>query len=412
MPEYVPVSFSALPLASSVSPSDQTLVVQAGVAKRAPFSALPTAPAGPPGPQGPPGSQIITGSSTPTSSLGNSGDVYIQINTGDVYKKTGNTWNLIGNIKGPPGQPGQQGPAGQPGRNPEILFGTEDPDNGIGNNGDLYINTNTGQLFSKTGNTWVFKVSLKGERGTQIYSGNTPPAEYLGLNGDYYINTTNGNLFRKQNGDWTLIYNLGSTGNSGSGTSVYFVENIPSNADGNNGDVAIIQWKGSIYRKQSGSWANILPDTPKIMTKANKLLNWDLDTSENQRWEFNELGHQILDLKRSVSEFYIRIHSDTRFYYEILGWEQQLHIRIEKKPNFDFTLHYRASSGSATLRTADQSSNVIGLNFNITLGIGERIIIYNSKFPDYPNTHYIIQTFRPNLNDPENFDDMYSWIYQ
>ena len=148
------------------------------------------------------------------------------------------------------------------------------------------------------------------------------------------------------------------------------------------------------------------------MTKANKLLNWDLVTSQNQRWEFNELGHQILDLKRSVSEFYIRIRSDTRFYYEILGWEQQLHIKIEKNPSFNFTLYYRTCTESATLRTANQSDNVIGLNFNITLGIGERIIIYNSKFSDYPNTHYIIQTFRPNLNDPENFDDMYSWIYQ
>jgi hypothetical protein len=411
MPEYVPVSFSALPLVSSVSPSDQTLVVQAGVAKRAPFSALPTAPAGPPGPQGPPGSQIITGSASPTSSLGNNGDIYIQINTGDVYRKTGNTWNLIGNIKGPQGEPGQQGPTGQPGTNPEILFGTEDPDNGIGNNGDLYINTNTGQLFSKVNNNWVFRIFLKGERGTQIYSGNTPPAEYLGLNGDYYINTTNGNLFRKQNGDWTLIYNLGSTGNSGSGTTVYFVEDIPSDADGNNGDVAIIRWEGSIYRKQSGSWA-ILPDIPKIMTKVNKLLDWDLDTSENQRWELDEASHQILNLSPSVSEFYIRIYSGIQFYYEILGWEQQLHIRIEKNPSFNFTLHYRASSDSATLRTANQSGNVIGLNFNITLGIGERIIIYNSKFRDYPNTHYIIQTFRPNINTPQAFPTMYSWIYQ
>jgi hypothetical protein len=412
MPEYVPVSFSALPLVSSVSPSDQTLVVQAGVAKRASFSALPTAPAGPPGPQGPPGSQIITGSAPPTTSLGNSGDVYILINTGDVYKKTGNTWNLIGNIKGPPGEPGQQGPAGQPGTNPEILFGLVDPDNTIGNNGDLYINTNTGELFSKVNNNWVFRIFLKGERGTQIYSGNTPPTEYLGLNGDYYINTTNGNLFRKQEGDWTLIYNLGSTSSGSSGSNIYFVQDVPSNADGNDGDVAIIRWEGSILQKQLGTWYNGLPDRPTIMTKSNKLLNWDLVTSQNQRWEFNELGHQILDLKRSVSEFYIRIHSDTRFYYEILGWEQQLHIKIEKNPSYDFTLHYRTCTGSDTVTSADQSGNVIGLNFNITLGVGEKMIFYNSKFPDYLNTHYIIQTFRPNLNNPEDFDDMYSWIYQ
>jgi len=364
MPEYVPVSFSALPLASSVSPSDQTLVVQAGVAKRAPFSALPTAPAGPPGP---PGSQIITGSASPTSSLGNNGDIYIQINTGDVYKKTGNTWNLIGNIKGPPGQPGQQGPAGQ-----------------------------------------------QGERGTQIYSGNNPPPQHLGLNGDYYINTTNGNLFRKQNGDWTLIYNLGSTGNSGSGTTVYFVENIPSNADGNDGDVAIDvgddTYSGLIRYKYLGNWV-YNNNQPKVMTNRNKRLFWGLVTSEEQRWDFDEQHHQIFDLYRNTTEFYIRFSHNERFYYEILGWEQQLHIRINRQADSNFTLTYRTINGTATLNSANQSGNVIGLDFNVTLGRGERMIFYNSG-PFYTDQHYFIDTFRPSPNVPQNFGSMYFWIYQ
>ena len=414
MPEYVPVSFSALPLVSSVSPSDQTLVVQAGVAKRAPFSALPTAPAGPPGPQGPPGSQIITGSAPPTTSLGNSGDVYIQINTGDVYRKTGNIWNLIGNIKGPPGEPGQQGPVGQPGRNPEILFGVGEPDNAIGNNGDLYINTNTGELFSKVNNNWVFRIFLKGERGTQIYSGNTPPVEYLGLNGDYYINTTNGNLFRKQEGDWTLIYNLGSTSSS-SGSNIYFVQNVPSNADGNDGDVAIIvgssQSSGAIFYKQSGNWVSS-NNEPKVMTNRNKRLFWGLITSEEQRWGFNKQHYQIFDLYPNTTEFYIRFSPNDKFYYEILGWEQQLHIRIDRRVNSNFTLTYRTLNGTATLNSADQSSNVISLNFNITLEKGERMIFYNADPSFYTDQHYFIDTFRPSPGVPQNFSSMYSWIYE
>jgi hypothetical protein len=388
-------------------------VVQAGVAKRAPFSALPTAPAGPPGPQGPPGSQIITGSAPPTTSLGNSGDVYIQINTGDVYKKTGNTWNLIGNIKGPQGEPGQQGPSGQPGRSPEILFGVGDPDNAIGNNGDLYINTNTGELFSKVNNNWVFRIFLKGERGTQIYSGNAPPNQFIGLNGDYYINTTNGNLFRKQEGDWTLIYNLGSTSSS-SGSNIYFVQDVPSNADGNNGDVAIdvgnTQNSGLIRYKQSGNWV-YSTNEPKVMTNRNKRLFWGLPTSEEQRWDFNKQHHQILDLYPQTTEFYIRFSPNNEFYYEILGWEQQLHIQIDRQANSNFTLTYRTINGTATLNSADQSSNVIGLNFNITLEKGERMIFYNSGI-FYTDQHYFIDTFRPSLSVPQNFDDMYSWIGQ
>jgi hypothetical protein len=294
------------------------------------------------------------------------------------------------------------------------LFGVGEPNNAIGNNGDLYINTNTGELFSKVNNNWVFRIFLKGERGTQIYSGNNPPPQHLGLIGDYYINTTNGNLFRKQNGDWTLIYNLGSTGNSGSGTSVYFVENIPSDADGNNGDVAIVvgssQYSGAIFYKQSGNWVTVINE-PKVMTTSNKLLFWGLLTSEEQRWDFNELHHQIFDLRPDTTEFYIRFSHNERFYYEILGWEQQLHIRIDRQANSNFTLTYRTINGTATLNSANQSGNVIGLDFNITLGRGERMIFYNSG-PFYTDQHYFIDTFRPSPNVPQNFGSMYFWIYQ
>jgi hypothetical protein len=405
MPEYVPVSFSALPLASSVSPSDQTLVVQAGVAKRAPFSALPTAPAGPPGPQGPPGSQIITGSAPPTTSLGNSGDVYIQINTGDVYKKTGNTWNLIGNIKGPQGEPGQQGPVGQPGRNPEILFGVGDPDNAIGNNGDLYINTNTGELFSKVNNNWVFRIFLKGERGTQIYSGNTSPNQFIGLNGDYYINTTNGNLFRKQEGDWTLIYNLGSTGSSGnSGGTVYFTESIPHDSEGNDGDIAIVTGlaypSGLIYQKQSNTWVN--PHGAQIRTSYNKLSRLAITTSENQRWQLDRIYHEIFDLDPFYSEYYITLPNDTRFYCEILGWGNQLHIRINKRPDSNFVLCYETSNDRITLGS---SPEVIGLDFYVNFEMGGRIIVYNADLSYYTYQYYCIQAFGQGISGYS-----YNWI--
>ena len=413
MPEYVPVSFSALPLASSVSPSDQTLVVQAGVAKRAPFSALPTAPAGPPGPQGPPGSQIITGSSPPTSSLGNSGDVYIQINTGDVYKKTGNTWNLIGNIKGPQGEPGQQGPAGQTGTNPEILFGVGEPNSSIGNNGDLYINTNTGELFSKVNNDWVFRTILRGERGTQIYSGNTSPNQLIGLNGDYYINTSNGDLFKKEEGNWTLIYNLGSGSISNSGgIAFYFVENTNYLPQGNYGDVAIIYGEnvnsGVIFQKESNNrWVS--RSIAKVMTAHNKLLDWSLNTSQNQRWKLNYVLHEILELNPSKSEFYIRFSNELRFYSEMLGWGQQLRIRIGRQPDSHFVLHYRTLGGTATLSSQD-NPDYFALDFNINLGFGERITVYNTNPSYYPELHYFIETFRPSINNPEDFYYMYSWV--
>jgi hypothetical protein len=406
MPEYVPVSFSALPLASSVSPSDQTLVVQAGVAKRAPFSALPTAPAGPPGPPGPPGSQIITGNSVPTSALGNSGDIYIQINTGDVYKKTGNTWNLIGNIKGPPGEPGQQGPPGQAGRNPEILFGTAPPDNAIGSNGDLYINTNTGELFSKINNTWTFRLVIKGERGTQIYSSNTSPSQHIGLNGDYYINTTNGNLFKKQEGDWTLIYNLGSTSGGGSGgeSNVYITQNAPHDTEGNDGDIAIAVGpgypSGAIYQKQSGTWNN--PHGAQIRTSYNKLFKWGAVTSEESRWLIYTIYHEIFELDPSYPEFYATLPNDSKFYCEIIGWDNRLYIRINKRPDSGFTLFYETSNNRIIL---SNPGNVLGLDFVVDFEMGGRIIVYNADTDYYENQYYCIQSFGRSIRSYS-----YSWI--
>jgi len=356
MPEYVPVSFSALPLASSVRPSDQTLVVQAGVAKRAPFSALPTAPAGPPGPPGPPGTQIITGSSAPTTGLGNSGDIYIQINTGDVYRKTGNTWNLIGNIKGPPGEPGQQGPAGQ--------------------------------------------------RGTQIYSGNSLPQQYFGMEGDYFINVITGNLFKKQDGDWTLIYNLGSN-SSGGGNAVYFVLSVPSNADGNNGDIAISLKSGQIFQKQSGNWV-YNHNHPRIMTRDNRIATLQMDAGVNPRI-LEYVQYQIFDLDPTRSQFDIDFSAYDRFYYEILTWGHKVRFRMEKRDGQDFTLHFIKPSGKFTYSSTSQPTNTISLNFEITFGMGDRVICYNSN-PDInyinnPGQHYFIQVFRSDI-----YVDDYDWL--
>lgn len=49
------------------------------------------------------GLNVLTGAGAPTSLLGRNGETYINAITGDVYTKTGATWNLTGNIRGPSG---------------------------------------------------------------------------------------------------------------------------------------------------------------------------------------------------------------------------------------------------------------------------------------------------------------------
>ena len=60
-------------------------------------------------------SQWLTGLTAPSDSVGSEGDMYLDTVTGDVYQKTGGTWNLQGNIKGPAGEKGETGATGATG---------------------------------------------------------------------------------------------------------------------------------------------------------------------------------------------------------------------------------------------------------------------------------------------------------
>lgn len=67
---------------------------------------IPLGPAGPPGPsgaQGPlgqsgtPGTSLLTGNGVPSNDIGNDGDSYIELNTGDVWRKSAGAWAMTGN---------------------------------------------------------------------------------------------------------------------------------------------------------------------------------------------------------------------------------------------------------------------------------------------------------------------------
>jgi hypothetical protein len=60
------------------------------------------------------GATWLSGSGAPGSSLGNDGDYYLDTDTGDVYNKATGTWTVITNIKG---EQGEQGPPGTDGSN-------------------------------------------------------------------------------------------------------------------------------------------------------------------------------------------------------------------------------------------------------------------------------------------------------
>lgn len=122
--------------------------------------------------QGPAGSGAPSawrsGAIVPSDSLGLNGDYYLRTTTGDVFFKSANTYSIVANIKGPPGetgpigQTGASGPAGSTWRN-----GTTVPSNSLGINGDYFLNTTNSIVYVKSGGSYSAIASLLGQTGSQ-----------------------------------------------------------------------------------------------------------------------------------------------------------------------------------------------------------------------------------------------------
>lgn len=56
--------------------------------------------------RGPQGSSIHAGSDVPASGIGNDGDLYLRTSNGDLYTKTAGAWTITGNLQGPTGPGG------------------------------------------------------------------------------------------------------------------------------------------------------------------------------------------------------------------------------------------------------------------------------------------------------------------
>jgi len=216
------------------------------------------------------GNTILSGTSVPTNGDGNDGDIYIKTDTSDLYgPKSGGTWGAPTSLIGAAGSDGTDGTDGIDGNT--ILSGTTVPANGVGNDGDIYIKTDTSDLYGpKSGGTWGTPTSLLGQDGSDgadgntILSGTSAPANGLGNDGDIYIKTDTSDLYGpKSGGTWGLPTSLigqdGSDGTDGTdgidGNTILSGIAVPSNGIGNDGDIYIKTDTSDLYGpKTGGSW--------------------------------------------------------------------------------------------------------------------------------------------------------------
>ncbi|AEQ60379.1 Collagen triple helix repeat containing protein [Acanthamoeba castellanii mamavirus] len=136
------------------------------------------------------GSRIFLRNGVPQNNLGVNGDLYINSFTDDLYVKNNDFWSLVGNLTGEKGEKGQighighkgdkgqmgnqgiQGFKGEKGLNGStILFGQGFPPPYEGENGDVYIDENTGIMYKKINGIWIPQVGLKGSQGEKGENG-------------------------------------------------------------------------------------------------------------------------------------------------------------------------------------------------------------------------------------------------
>jgi len=140
-------------------------------------------PQGEEGPEGPPGPQgtglTILGELDAEEDLPVSGELgEAWLIAGDLWGWTGAEWENFGPVQGPegpqgdPGEPGEAGPPGADGADGSRWYTDEgSPDSGLGEVGDFYLDSDTGDYYEKTGETtWTLQGNLGGGSGGQVES--------------------------------------------------------------------------------------------------------------------------------------------------------------------------------------------------------------------------------------------------
>lgn len=165
--------------------------------------------------------------------------VTLDTHTGWIYDSTGSAWVEAGVLTS--SDPGPAGPSGADGNG--VLSGTGAPSNGLGRNGDFYINTTAHSIYGpKASGSWGSATSLvgptgsagatgatgpsgsngsdgaPGTNGATWLTGSAAPSSGAGANGDFYFRT-NGDVYGKSASSWSVLASLvgpaGATGSTG-----------------------------------------------------------------------------------------------------------------------------------------------------------------------------------------------------
>ena len=212
------------------------------------------------GAKGETGNGWLSGKGTPSNADGKVGDLYLDLNTGDVYvKNSSNAWVKESNLKGADGNDGNDG-ASTSGNN--WLTGNGAPNNANGNDGDLYLDLDNYDFYMKASGAWSKEGNFKGANGANGADGATGPQGPQGEKGDTGATGPQGPQGEK--GDTGATGPQGEKGDTGAtgapgkdGTAWLTGSEEPTAQTGKDGDFYINLTTGELYLKESGEWRNI-----------------------------------------------------------------------------------------------------------------------------------------------------------
>ena len=124
-----------------------------------------------------------SGSGVPNDGLGEDGDFFLRTDTRRVYRKVSGSWDVLVDLSSADAATWHDG--------------SGVPSNSLGNNGDFYFRTTNATIWTKSGGTWSQQIDIDGQDGATWHSGTGVPAGGLGETGDFYFRTTNGFVYEK-----------------------------------------------------------------------------------------------------------------------------------------------------------------------------------------------------------------------
>ena len=198
--------------------------------------------------------EVITGQGEPADNIGQPGDTYVDTETGETYVKDENGWGEpVESVKEEPAKGGF------------LMTGSNAPANDLGKDGDSYINTTNWDYYVKEGDAWVKKGNIEGQRGLSLFTGEVDPEEEMGRVGDSYVNTATGDYFVKnENNEWVLEGNIkGATASEH--LTLKTGHGIPDAELGQEGDGYINLDNANFFMKDDQGWhleGNILTGLP------------------------------------------------------------------------------------------------------------------------------------------------------